>query len=141
MAAFWAKRENGKAYDEKKRKQLKGPGFRLAGRGLSAAEKNDFPWAKIMRDAIGELLVSDVFLAPIQKTNFVDFALKVLVANPCEVVDQDRMMDLYSAIITKIYDFQHDSEKSSRLAQVVIVIHTLLHFTDQFFIGSKSPKQ
>lgn len=130
MAASWTKRKDEKAYDEKKGEQLRGPGFRSAGRGLSAAEKKGFPWATIMRDGDGKLLVPDVFLAPIHKTNIVDFALKVLVANPYEVVDQDRMMDLFSAIITKIYIFEHEPEKSSKLAQVALTIHIQLRFAD-----------
>lgn len=71
MAAFWAKREDKEAYEEKKCGQLRGPGFWVAGRGLSAAEKKMFPWATIMRDTTGELLLPDVFLAPIDQTNFV----------------------------------------------------------------------
>lgn len=67
MPAFWGKREDKEAFEEKKREQQGESGFRVAGRGLSAAEKKRFPWATIMQDSDGELLVPDIFLAPIQK--------------------------------------------------------------------------
>lgn len=75
-----------------------------------------------MQDIDGELVVPDVLLAPIQEIAFVNFTLRVLVANPFEVIDHDRMMDLFSAIIFKIYDFENDSAKKSKLDEVVIGI-------------------
>ena len=120
MAAFWETRENKKAFEEKKREQQGGSGFRVAGRGLSATEKERFPWATVMQDSDGELLVPDVFLAPIQEINFVNLALRVLVANPLKMIDHDRMMNLFSATICEIYDFEGKPMKESKLDEVAI---------------------
>ena len=120
MAAFWETRENKQAFEEKKREQQGGSGFRVAGRGLSATEKKRFPWATVMQDSDGELLVPDVFLAPNQEINFVNLALRGLVANPRKMIDHDRMMNLFSATICEIYDFEGKPMKESKLDEVAI---------------------
>lgn len=78
MAAFWARREDQIAFEEKKRGQQEGSGFRVAGRGLLMVKKKIVPWATIMQDSDGELLVPNVFLAPIHEPTFVSFPLTVL---------------------------------------------------------------
>ena len=50
-----------------------------------------------------------------------NLALKVLVANPHDVIDHKRMMDLFFAIITKVYDYEHTSKQYSKLDKVFIV--------------------
>ena len=112
-----------KAFEEKKHEQQGVSGFHVAGRGLSAAEKKSFPWATIMQDSDGEILVPDVFLAPIQETSFVNLALRVLVANPLEMIDYERMMDLFSALMLNIYDFENDFMKKNKLDEVAIANH------------------
>ena len=130
MAAFWATRQLNEDWQNRKREQMRGTGFCIVNRGLSKAEKKGFPWAIVMQDADGELLVPDVFLTPIDEINFVDFAVKELVANPCKPLDLARIMDLFSAVITKIYDYEYKSARDMKLLEVCTAGNSSSHDFD-----------
>lgn len=85
---------------------------------LSAIQRESYPWAAVMEDVNGVLLVPHILLVPMSQISYKKFVKDVVIANAPLEIDIYRMKLLWSATVTNAYDYECKCKREAVLAEV-----------------------
>ena len=90
-------------------------GFHSISRDRTKYERKKYASAAIMTHAVhGDVIVPDVVLYPLYKISYLDLVPMILAANPTKRLQPSVTLELWDAIITKIYDYEYDWRKAKK---------------------------
>ena len=111
---FWEKRSDEKAY-RKRRAEQSESGFHIITRKPTELERKEHPWGIIMRHAVhGDIIVPEILRLPLHRISFLDLVDKILDANPTKNLSRRVLVELWLAILAKVYDFEYKWRKIKR---------------------------